>query len=153
MNNYKKKVNFLKGIIQTEKLSSPSEKLFATQTLSPMISDNNVKRNDRTKEIHLQTQSKYIDEVRDELFGLRRRNPVNNEMNNDDVDVVLKYHQNLQEKVAEEMVSLAQNLKHNCTVSNQIIKKDTEVSHVLTLRNNSFLKKKKLIYFNVVKQI
>ena len=103
-----------------------------------MISDNNVKRNDRTKEIHLQTQSKYIDEVRDELFGLRRRNPVNNEMNNDDVDVVLKYHQNLQEKVAEEMVSLAQNLKHNCTVSNQIIKKDTEVSHVLTLRNNSF---------------
>ena len=140
MNNYKKKVNFLKGIIQTEKLSSPSEKLFATQTLSPMISDNNVKRNDRTKEIHLQTQSKYIDEVRDELFGLRRRNPVNNEMNNDDVDVVLKYHQNLQEKVAEEMVSLAQNLKHNCTVSNQIIKKDTEVSHVLTLRKNPFKK-------------
>jgi len=32
----------------------------------------------------------------------------------------------MQERVAEEMIELAHNLKHNCTLSNDIIKKDTE---------------------------
>ena len=43
------------------------------------------------------------------------------------LDAVLEHHQNMQEKIAEEMIQMAQNLKHNSLVASNILKKDTQV--------------------------
>jgi SNARE protein 1 len=40
---------------------------------------------------------------------------------------VLEHHQNMQEKIAEEMIQMAQNLKHNSLVASNILKKDNKV--------------------------
>lgn len=45
----------------------------------------------------------------------------------DDLDAVLQHHRNLQEKLAEEMLSLTKNLKHNTVVASDIIKADNKV--------------------------
>ena len=65
--------------------------------------------------------------------------PTNDEQNNSSVlfcsngnteeslDAVLEHHQNMQEKIAEEMIQMAQNLKHNSLVASNILKKDSKV--------------------------
>lgn len=45
----------------------------------------------------------------------------------DDFDAVMQYHNSMQEKVAQEMMSLVQNLKQNSLLAGHIIRKDTEV--------------------------
>jgi len=130
LSKYKKKVKFLKGLVEAEKLKSPSEKLMATQLLSP---SSVMPSHDKTLEIYLQTQSKHSKAIRDELFGsgntsLRNRKTGKDSTTSEqDVDLVVKYHHEMQEKVAEEMVSLAMNLKDNMSLASQIIKKDVEV--------------------------
>lgn len=46
----------------------------------------------------------------------------------DDFDAVMQYHNSMQEKVAQEMMSLVQNLKQNSLLAGHIIRKDTDVS-------------------------
>lgn len=46
------------------------------------------------------------------------------------LDAVLEHHQNTQEKIAEEMIQMAQNIKHNSLVASNILKKDTKVSRI-----------------------
>ena len=47
------------------------------------------------------------------------------------IDAVLQYHQNMQENLAEEMIKLAQNLKHSSVTAHNIIKEDNKVRSVL----------------------
>jgi len=47
------------------------------------------------------------------------------------IDTVLQYHQNMQENIAEEMIKMAQNLKHSSVVARNIIKEDNKVRGVL----------------------
>ena len=47
------------------------------------------------------------------------------------IDTVLQYHQNMQENIAEEMIKMAQNLKHSSAVARNIIKEDNKVRSVL----------------------
>lgn len=48
------------------------------------------------------------------------------------LDAFLEHQQNMQEKIAEEMIQMAQNLKHNSLVASNILKKDNKVSwHLL----------------------
>ena len=49
-------------------------------------------------------------------------------------DAILEHHQNMQEKIAEEIIQMAQNLKHNSMVASNILKKDNKV----ILTKNSF---------------
>lgn len=44
-----------------------------------------------------------------------------------ELDLVLQRHQNLQEKLAEEMLGLAQSLKTNTLAAQSVIKKDNQV--------------------------
>lgn len=81
---------------------------------------------------------------REELLGpennLRYR-PTNN--TTDDLNEVLDYHKNMQDKIAEEMLKLTGNLKEQSQIANRIIKQDTEViskSSNITERNFSKLK-------------
>ena len=108
----------------------------AAQILSPVtVNPSNELKSDKTKEIHLNIKTKAENEIRQELFEdntsdkshVRIRKHINNKDSGSDFDAVLKYHHSIQEKVAEEMIELAHNLKHNCYLSNDIIKKDTEV--------------------------
>lgn len=46
----------------------------------------------------------------------------------EDLDVLLRHHQAMQEKIAEDMLSLARNLKEQSHLASTIIKRDTEVS-------------------------
>lgn len=44
-----------------------------------------------------------------------------------ELDLVLQQHQNLQEKLAEEMLGLARSLKTNTLAAQSVIKKDNQV--------------------------
>lgn len=65
------------------------------------------------------------EDLRNELLGLRQRNIVNNETA--DADELLKYHENMQQKITEDMLLLTRNLKEQSQTANKIIKTDTEV--------------------------
>ncbi|GBP09831.1 Vesicle transport protein USE1 [Eumeta japonica] len=150
---YSKRTAFLKGLIQTATLNTPEEKLEAVQQLShgaaTICSDSSA------QEIHQKTVAKYGMELRTDLFGLdnddslRKRNIIktanftSTSSGQEDIDTLLKYHQNMQEKVAENMVMLTQNLKEQSQIASTIIKRDTEAlkkSSDLTDKNLSSLK-------------
>lgn len=95
----------------------------AAQILSPGSSGN--QKNDRSKQVLLQTQSKYAADVRDELMPAASRRKAAETA--DDADIVLHFHRQMQEKVAMEMVSLAHNLKQNLNTAAQILRKDVQV--------------------------
>lgn len=106
----------------------------ATQVLSPFcVNPSDGLKSDKTKEIHLNLKSKAEKDIRNELFSnesneWRKRN-VKQSDGLQDFEAVLKHHHSIQEKVAEDMIELAHNLKHNCALSNDIIRKDTQVCH------------------------
>lgn len=58
------------------------------------------------------------------LIGEKKR-----DTNGDSIDTVLQYHQNMQENIAEEMIKMAQNLKHTSVMASNIIKEDNKVGH------------------------
>ena len=45
----------------------------------------------------------------------------------DDLDILLKYHHNMQEKIADNMLVLARNMKEQSKLAGSIVRKDTEV--------------------------
>ncbi|KAJ8717236.1 hypothetical protein PYW08_005635 [Mythimna loreyi] len=150
---YTKRANFLKGVVQTASLNTPSEKLEAVQLLSHGAAT--ITADAAAQEIHQKTRVKYGVELRSELFGLdsddalRKRNIIkapnftSNSSSQEDIDSLLKYHQNMQEKVAENMVMLTKSLKEQSQIASTIIKGDTEAlkkSSDLTDRNLSSLK-------------
>ncbi|KAJ8717883.1 hypothetical protein PYW07_005813 [Mythimna separata] len=150
---YTKRANFLKGVVQTASLNTPSEKLEAVQLLSHGAAT--MSADAAAQEIHQKTRVKYGVELRSELFGLdsddalRKRNIIkapnftSNSSSQEDIDSLLKYHQNMQEKVAENMVMLTKSLKEQSQIASTIIKGDTEAlkkSSDLTDRNLSSLK-------------
>jgi SNARE protein 1 len=118
----------LKGLLEAEKLNDASERLVAAQILSPragIASDTSGnKQKDRSRDIFVKTRAKFTNEVREELMPRKR---TAHPTDTDDTDLVLKYHHDMQEKVAAEMVSMAHNLKENLTIANEIIRKDVEV--------------------------
>ena len=44
---------------------------------------------------------------------------------------MLQYHQNMQEKIADEMIKMAQNLKHTSVMASNIIKEDNKVNSLV----------------------
>lgn len=145
MAEYVRRIMFLKGIIETHKLTNPAEKVAAAQLLShgPATSSEST-----TKEIHQTTTSKYTKELRDQLFQnekgtedhLRQRKQ---KSTGEDLDALLKYHHSMQEKIADDMLLLTRNLKEQSLLANSIIRKDTETtekSSNITDRNFSSLK-------------
>lgn len=123
-------------------MRSASERLVAAQILSPGSCGNEKK--DKSKDVLLQTQSKYASDVRSELMQSSRRRK--GAEAGDDADIVLHFHREMQEKVAMEMVSLAHNLKQNLNTASQILRKDVQVlegaarhadSNISGLRQNS----------------
>ncbi|XP_015220720.1 vesicle transport protein USE1 isoform X1 [Lepisosteus oculatus] len=141
MTDYSRKVDFLKGLLEAEKLTSPTEKALANQFLAP--GRNPTTANERTsasKTVHLQTKARCTGEMRTELLGTvspnagrtdaemrqRRGLPLDEKQSDAVLDAVLQHHHSLQEKLAEEMLSLARNLKNNSLATQNIIKQDNQ---------------------------
>ncbi|XP_071439085.1 vesicle transport protein USE1 isoform X1 [Hetaerina americana] len=126
MSEYIRRVQYLRGLLETTKLASPSEKVAAVQLLShaPAATSETI-----TKEIHQKSTSQFVQELRDQLFqtdkgsddGLRQRKQ---QSTDGDLDALIKYHHSMQEKIADDMILLTRNLKEQSMIANAIIKKD-----------------------------
>ncbi|KAB0365412.1 hypothetical protein FD754_009568 [Muntiacus muntjak] len=160
LNEYSRKVDFLKGMLQAEKLTSSSEKALANQFLAPgRVPTTARERVPATKTVHLQSRARYTSEMRSELLGtdsseepeldVRKRTGVSRPIPRDEkqsaaeLDLVLQRHQNLQEKLAEEMLGLARSLKTNTLAAQSVIKKDNQtLSHSLKMADQNLEKLK-----------
>ncbi|XP_010591538.1 vesicle transport protein USE1 isoform X2 [Loxodonta africana] len=159
INEYSRKVDFLKGMLQAEKLTSSSEKALANQFLAPgRVPTTARERVPATKTVHLQSRARYTGEMRNELLGtdsaeeprmdIRKRTVtgprlVDEKQSAAELDLVLQRHQNLQEKLAEEMLGLARSLKTNTLAAQSVIKKDNQtLSHSLRMADQNLEKLK-----------
>ncbi|XP_028301145.1 vesicle transport protein USE1 [Gouania willdenowi] len=158
LKEYSRKVDFLKGLLEAEKLPSPTEKALANQFLAPgrtpTISNERIPA---TKTVHMQTKARCTGEMRNELLGtgssnkgssgtdLRNRSgvPLGERQSATELDAVLQHHHNLQEKLAEDMLNLARNLKNNTLAAQNIIKQDNQtLSHSMRQADMNFEKLK-----------
>ncbi|XP_077463224.1 vesicle transport protein USE1 isoform X2 [Stigmatopora argus] len=138
LTEYTRKVDFLKGLLEAEKLSSPTEKALANQFLSPGTTPTIA--NERmavTKTVHIQSKARCTGEMRDELLSTgfsnketelrnRRGLPTDERQSAAELDAILQHQHNLQEKIAEDMLNLARNLKNNTLAAQSIIKQDNQ---------------------------
>ncbi|XP_012990584.1 vesicle transport protein USE1 isoform X2 [Esox lucius] len=140
MTDYTRKVDFLKGLLEAEKLSG-TEKALANQFLAPGRTPTiTSERMPATKTVHMQTKARCTGEMRNELMATGLPNKGNSEtdlrnrrglalderQSAAELDAVLQHHHNLQEKLAEDMLNLARNLKNNTLVAQNIIKQDNQ---------------------------
>ncbi|CAH3170798.1 unnamed protein product [Porites lobata] len=146
MTEYNKKVEFLKGLIETQKMKTPTQKLLASrQLVRPLSQTSNAQTTEgdkgqtvnRAQELHVRAKSQINKEMRSELLaeenkkdshGVRNRLTGNkkSDTNDESIDSVLQYHQNLQENIAEEMIKMAQHIKHTSVMASNIIKEDNK---------------------------
>uniref|UniRef100_A0A8C2WJH9 Vesicle transport protein USE1 n=1 Tax=Cyclopterus lumpus TaxID=8103 RepID=A0A8C2WJH9_CYCLU len=137
LTEYSRKVDFLKGLLQAEKLSSPTEKALANQFLAPGRTPTIAnERMPVSKTVHMQTKARCTGEMRDELLGTvgtsetdlrnRRGLPLDERQSAAELEAVLHHHHNLQEKLADDMLNLARNLKNNTLAAQNIIKQDNQ---------------------------
>ncbi|NXB12348.1 USE1 protein, partial [Cnemophilus loriae] len=165
LNEYSRKVDFLKGLLEAEKLSSSTEKALANQFLAPGRTPTTAKeRTPATKTVHLQTKARCTGQMRSELLGTVRSVPLlllcccfaaalqiglvvgltsDEKQSAVELDAVLQHHQDMQEKLAEEMLSLARSLKNNTLAAQNVIKQDNQtLSHSLRMADQNFEKLK-----------
>ncbi|NXC18039.1 USE1 protein, partial [Corythaeola cristata] len=160
LNEYSRKVDFLKGLLEAEKLSSSTEKALANQFLAPGRTPTTTKeRTPATKTVHLQTKARCTGKMRSELLGTIEPQGTANpnffplcscrglasdeKQSAVELDAVLQHHQDMQEKLAEEMLSLARSLKNNTLAAQNVIKQDNQtLSHSLRMADQNFEKLK-----------
>ncbi|NWX90781.1 USE1 protein, partial [Nothoprocta ornata] len=151
LNEYSRKVDFLKGLLEAEKLSSSTEKALANQFLAPGRTPTTIKeRTPATKTVHLQTKARCTDKMRSELLGTVCSGAAvslglapDEKQSAAELDAVLQRHQDMQEKLAEEMLSLARSLKNNTLAAQNVIKQDNQtLSHSLRMADQNFEKLK-----------
>ncbi|XP_018586740.1 vesicle transport protein USE1 [Scleropages formosus] len=141
LTDYSRKVDFLKGLLDAEKLSSPTEKAVANQFLAPGRSPTLAgERMPASKAVHVQTKARLTGEMKRDLMAedsakkaisetdvrQRRGLLLDERQSAAELDAVLQHHHNLQEKLAEEMLSLARNLKNNTVAAQSIIRQDNQ---------------------------
>lgn len=76
---------------------------------------------------HSQIRKELLDTQNDLQAGLRKRGGGSTN-SNDNMGQAMKYYGDMQEKIAEDMLSLTRSLKEQTEIANKIIRKDTEVS-------------------------
>ncbi|XP_074650776.1 vesicle transport protein USE1-like [Tubulanus polymorphus] len=133
LNEYNRKVEFLKGLLEIEKKATSVERAKAAEELPSSISMVTSNITKQSKDLHNEARTRYQKEMRDELFsriddqqtnaggGVRQRKT---QLPNDDLDSVLQHHSHMQEKIAEEMLHLASNMKATASAAGKIIQDD-----------------------------
>lgn len=119
LEDYGRKIQFLKGLIDTEKLPSAEKRLLAAELLAP---------DKETKATHLITTNKYHKQMRHDLllsnrrnnFGNNKENRIGSKKNDND-----NYEDN-NDDLTENLLELTNNIRENLNAANAIIQKDTE---------------------------
>ncbi|XP_011879970.1 PREDICTED: vesicle transport protein USE1-like isoform X2 [Vollenhovia emeryi] len=155
MRIYPKRIEFITGVLDAMKLSNPEERMVVTELLwKPSLFITNSSTN-ITTQIFQEKVAKYNRELRAELFhsdkdagkdGVQHRLSSSN-IQDDDLDAILKYNRNIQEKIAENMPSMTSTMKERALAASAIIKKHIgrlEMSDKLTDVNAVELKKESL---------
>ncbi|XP_055845923.1 vesicle transport protein USE1 [Episyrphus balteatus] len=120
ISDYCKRLQSLKT--QTNYIDSPP--LLAETSSHNRMANENV--DDVIREVRQLQNSKHYSDIRKELINddnLRSRKPQEQGQSNE----ALKYHNDVQEKITEHMLSLTRSLKEQTEIANRIIKRDTEV--------------------------
>ncbi|XP_055911708.1 vesicle transport protein USE1 [Eupeodes corollae] len=115
LQNLKTQTNYIDSppLLTTE--SSHSHNRMAAENVDDVI-----------REVRQLQNSKHYSDIRKELINddnLRSRKPKEQGQSNE----ALKYHNDVQEKITEHMLSLTRSLKEQTETANRIIKRDTEV--------------------------
>ncbi|XP_019368726.1 PREDICTED: vesicle transport protein USE1 [Gavialis gangeticus] len=149
MNEYSCKVNFLKGHLEAEKWLSSTEKALANEFLTPGQTTTTKEQTPATKTVDLRMKARCTDKMRSELLGapfclvLCRGLAPDEKQSATELDAVLQHHQNIQEKLAEEMLSLARSLQNNTLAAQNIIKQGNQtLSRSLRMVDLNFEKPK-----------
>lgn len=131
MNTYIQRVAFLKGVLHVHHEETPLDKIVALQ-LAPKGNNN-----EDSKELHHFTNESVGAQLREELLtkksgNLKRRktfgdNDKAETEGTNDLDALLKYHHTMQEKIADEMLVLARNIKEQSLLAGNIIRNDSQV--------------------------
>lgn len=119
LEEYGRKIQYLRGLIETEKLPSAEKRLLAAELLAP---------DKESKADHLVMTNKYYNQMRQELLlsGNRRRGfghttgglTTTRERKEDDNDV--------NEDITQNLLELTNNIRESMHAANAIIQKDTE---------------------------
>lgn len=154
LGEYSRKVDFLKGMLQAERLTSSAEKALANQFLTPgRVPTTARERVPATKTVHLQSRARYTSEMRSELLGdsdpaapgpdVRKRTAAAGPRPAAELDLALQRQQDLQERLSEEMLDLARSLKSNTLAAQGVIKRDNQtLSHSIKMADQNLEKLK-----------
>lgn len=131
IDEYKERCSNLKKVTKYVEPTIISTKL-KLKTASAINSTDHINR-----EINQLQDAKYTASLRKDLLGedsdgssLRKRAGAGSGSGGggaDDMKSAIKYHDDLQDKIAQDILILTRNLKEQTITANQIIKKDTEV--------------------------
>ena len=127
----KKKAEFFKSLLEAQRNNALLDKFSAINSISGLIpsSGTDVQLRQRTKQMHEKKLAKCERDIRAELLNGADKADQQSESqkNSKNYQDVVKYHSLLQENLTKDMVGLTKMLKHNATISNEIIKKDNEL--------------------------
>ena len=125
--DYTKKLDAIKELIETERFIQESKR--APSVKKYLSSDNTAKLLAPGKELHLRARAGYQNFMKDELIGTKNSKGHGGEQAivEQDLDGALRNHNEMQEKLAEEMIYLARNLRENASVAGKIVRDDTKV--------------------------
>ncbi|KAF6216136.1 hypothetical protein GE061_000475 [Apolygus lucorum] len=160
LHSYSNRIQFLKGMLEVSAIKcNPLEKVNVMATVP------NFSVTEDTKDIYHTELHKVQEQIRENLFSreseLRLRKAPgqsslssaisdNTDLTNSsetdamEMNAILKYHHTVQEKIADNMITLAKNIKEQSLIANTIIKGDTkrvEDSALLADKNIVDLKK------------
>lgn len=143
--------DMLRDLKQTADSDNIPDYIRRIEALKIVIKDENNASNFLNEQDHAELNSGSSNDVspsknlssREQLLGDSSNLRLRSGKGNDDLDEALEYHQNMQQKIADDMLMLTRNLKEQSQLANKIIKRDTEVasnSSNLTEKNFSKLK-------------
>lgn len=127
----KKKVEFYQGLLEARSKESLLDQYTSISLLAPVFENVDLSCDlniSNTKTIHKMEVNKYNRSIREQLFQTSKETENEKSYSGQNHKDIVKYHKLLQEQVTNEMVILSNNLKHNCAVSSEIVKKDNEAS-------------------------
>lgn len=127
----KKKAEFFQNLLEAQRNNALIDKYNAMNSISGLIPSSGAdgQLRQRTKQMHEKKLAKCERDIRAELLQgseNAKDNAATEKVGKNYQDIV-KYHNLLQENLTKDMVGLTKMLKHNATVSNEIIKKDNEL--------------------------
>jgi SNARE protein 1 len=125
LEEYGRKVQYLRGIIETEKLPSAEKRLLAAELLAPDAD---------SKASHLITKNKYHEQMRQELLlsncyrsSAMKLGGGGHEIRNSRNDkAMMEQESNVNEEITQNLLELTNNIRENMQAAQAIIQKDNE---------------------------